>query len=83
MLHVFIGGSGAGGSDFRSQMTQQMLSNPEMLQQALDNPLVQNITSNPDLMRSVMMSNPEMQDLVEVTFFSFCCCVYACSKTEK
>jgi len=47
---------------------QQMMANPEMLQQALDNPLVQSITSNPDLMRSMMMSNPEMQQLVEVQF---------------
>lgn len=49
-------------------MTQQMLNNPEMLRQALDNPLIQNITSNPDLMRSVMTSNPEMQNLMEVIF---------------
>lgn len=49
-----------------TDLRQQMMSNPEMLQQALDNPLVQSITSNPDLMRSVMMSNPEMQNLVEV-----------------
>ena len=45
---------------------QQMMQNPDMLQQALDNPLVQSITSNPDLMRSVMMSHPEMQQLIEV-----------------
>jgi len=58
------GGGGAGG-DFRSQMTQQVLSNPELLRQALDNPLVQSMTSNPELMRSIMMSNPEMQQLME------------------
>ncbi|XP_057308497.1 ubiquilin-1-like [Hydractinia symbiolongicarpus] len=60
-----FGGGGGGGGDFRQQMTQQMLNNPEMLRQALDNPLIQNITSNPDLMRSVMTSNPEMQNLME------------------
>ena len=52
--------------DLRSQMTQQVLNNPEMLRQALDNPLVQSMTSNPELMRSIMMSNPEMQNLMEV-----------------
>ena len=53
----------------RMQMTQQVLSNPEMLRQALDNPLVQSMTSNPELMRSIMLSNPEMQQLMEVRFF--------------
>ena len=48
-------------------MTQQVLNNPEMLRQALDNPLVQSMTSNPELMRSIMMSNPEMQNLMEVS----------------
>ena len=52
-------------------MTQQVLNNPEMLRQALDNPLVQSMTSNPELMRSIMMSNPEMQQLMEVCFMIF------------
>ena len=48
------------------QIRQQMMQNPEMLQQALDNPLVQSITSNPEMMQSIMMQNPQMQQLVEV-----------------
>lgn len=54
--------------DARMNMTQQVLSNPEMLRQALDNPLFQSMTSNPELMRSIMLSNPEMQQLMEVNF---------------
>lgn len=66
----FMGRAGSGASsearnDMRMQMTQQVLSNPEMLRQALDNPLVQSMTSNPELMRSIMLSNPEMQQLME------------------
>ena len=53
------------------QIRQQMMQNPEMLQQALDNPLVQSITSNPEMMQSIMMQNPMMQQLVEVGY-SFC-----------
>ena len=52
------------------QIRQQMMQNPEMLQQALDNPLVQSITSNPEMMQSIMMQNPQMQQLVEVIWKS-------------
>ncbi|XP_066921093.1 ubiquilin-1-like isoform X1 [Clytia hemisphaerica] len=60
-----MGGLGGLGGQNMDSIRQQMMQNPDMLQQALDNPLVQSITSNPDLMRSVMMSHPEMQQLVE------------------
>lgn len=65
LLGMLGSGGGSGGGDLRSQMTQQVLNNPELLRQALDNPLVQSMTSNPELMRSIMMSNPEMQQLME------------------
>jgi len=64
-LMGLLGSGGGGGGSFSSNMTQQVLNNPEMLRQALDNPLVQSMTSNPELMRSIMMSNPEMQQLME------------------
>jgi len=57
-----LGGLGVGNID---QIRQQIMQNPEMLQQALDNPLVQSITSNPEMMQSIMMQNPQMQQLVE------------------
>lgn len=43
-----------------------MMSNPDMLRQMLDNPLIQSLTSNPEFLRNVMMNNPQMQQLVEV-----------------
>lgn len=46
-----------------------MLSNPDYLRQALDNPLVQSLTSNPEFLRTIMMNNPQMQQLVEASFF--------------
>lgn len=54
------------GSDASmSSMRDQMMQNPEMLRQALDNPMVQSIMSNPDIMRSMLTQNPQMQQIME------------------
>ena len=45
------------------------MSNPAQLRQLMDSPMVQSITSNPDLLRSLLLSNPQMRDLMEVKFF--------------
>lgn len=45
------------------------MSNPTQLRQLMDSPMVQSITSNPDLLRSLLLSNPQMRDLMEVKFF--------------
>lgn len=46
-------------------MQRQLMSNPEMLSQIMENPLVQDMMSNPDLMRHMIMANPQMQQLME------------------
>ena len=38
-----------------------------MMRQVLDNPMVQSMMQNPDLMRNMIMSNPQMQQLMEVS----------------
>lgn len=48
----------------------QMMNNPSQLRQLMESPIVQSITNNPDLMRSLLLSNPQMRDLMEV-FSSF------------
>ena len=45
----------------------QLMSNPEMMRQVLDNPMVQSMMQNPDMMRNMIMSNPQMQQLMEVS----------------
>lgn len=50
-------------------MQQELLSNPDMLRQVLDNPLVQQMMNDPDNMRSLITSNPQMQDLMSVSRF--------------
>jgi len=57
------------------------MSNPAQLRQLMDSPVIQSITNNPDLLRSLLLSNPQIRDLMEVNllqrkqkkqrFFSF------------
>lgn len=48
-------------------MQNELLSNPEMLRQVLDNPLVQQMMNDPENMRTLITSNPQMQDLMAVS----------------
>ncbi|KAL4630121.1 ubiquilin-1 isoform X1 [Arapaima gigas] len=52
-------------SELQSQMQRQLISNPEMMAQIMENPLVQSMLSNPDLMRQLILANPQMQQLIQ------------------
>ncbi|XP_028398994.1 ubiquilin-1-like [Dendronephthya gigantea] len=56
--------TGMGMGDMQ-QVQQQLMNNPEMMQQMFENPLVQSMMSNPELIQQMIMSNPQMQQLVE------------------
>ncbi|XP_066466305.1 ubiquilin-4 [Tiliqua scincoides] len=63
-----LGHLGMGSANFmelQQQMQRQLMSNPEMLSQIMENPLVQNMMSNPDFMRQMIVANPQMQQLME------------------
>ncbi|XP_026328028.1 ubiquilin-1-like, partial [Hyposmocoma kahamanoa] len=50
--------------DLQARMQQELLTNPDMLRQVLDNPLVQQMMNDPENMRTLITSNPQMQDLM-------------------
>lgn len=50
--------------DLQARMQQELLSNPDMLRQVLENPLVQQMMNDPENMRTLITSNPQMQDLM-------------------
>ncbi|XP_074933585.1 ubiquilin-1-like isoform X5 [Phalacrocorax aristotelis] len=52
-------------SELQSQMQRQLMSNPEMMVQIMENPFIQSMLSNPDLMRQLIMANPQMQQLIQ------------------
>ncbi len=63
-----LGSFGFGNANFaevQSQIQQEVMSNPNLMRQMLDNPMVQSLMSNPDIIREMMMSNPQMQSLIE------------------
>lgn len=52
-------------SVFNISFIVQMMSNPDMLRQMMDMPLVQQLMSNPDYVRTLLTGNPQMQQLME------------------
>ncbi|GAB0098519.1 ubiquilin-1 [Sergentomyia squamirostris] len=51
--------------DLQARMQNEIMTNPELMRNILDNPLVQQLMNNPDTMRSLITSNPQMQDLMQ------------------
>ncbi|CAN5973946.1 unnamed protein product [Sphagnum jensenii] len=53
-----------GFSDFQ-QAQEQLLQDPNLVREMMSMPIVQNLMNNPDLMRTLIMSNPHMQDIID------------------
>ncbi|XP_033749151.1 ubiquilin-1-like [Pecten maximus] len=63
-----LGNLGMGSANFmemQQRMQREMMSNPEMLRNMMDNPFVQQLMSNPDVMRQMITTNPQMRELME------------------
>lgn len=55
---------GTGLPDF-DQVEQQLTQNPNMIGELMNVPAIQNIMSNPEWMRGLIMNNPQMRDIIE------------------
>ena len=44
----------------------QLMNNPQAMQQMMSSPLMQSLFNNPEMLRSMMMMNPQMRELMEV-----------------
>lgn len=63
-----LGNMGMGSANFmemQQRMQREMMNNPDMLRQMMDNPMVQSLMSNPEVMRQMITSNPQMRELME------------------
>lgn len=60
---------GLGGNfvEMQQRMQQTLLSNPDALRQVMDNPIVQQLMNDPNNVRQLLLSNPQMQDIIEVS----------------
>ena len=68
----FPGLSGLGSFnvvELQQRLQREVMTNPEALRQIVTNPFVQNLMSDANSVRSLFMSNPHMQELVEVYLF--------------
>lgn len=51
--------------EMQQRMQRELVSNPDLLRQLMENPFVQSLMSNPDYMRQLIVGNPQMQQLME------------------
>jgi len=59
---------GMGSSNFmemQQNMQREFNSNPDFMRTMMDNPLVQNLMSNPDVIRQIITSNPQMSEIMD------------------
>jgi ubiquilin len=52
-------------------MQEQMLRNPELMQQMMRSPMMDQLMNDPETMRNMMMSNPQLQAM-----YAYCCCCW-------
>ncbi|XP_064461063.1 ubiquilin-1-like [Ornithodoros turicata] len=52
-------------AEMQQRMQQELMSNPDLLRQLMDNPFVQSLMSNPDYMHQIIVANPQMQQIME------------------
>jgi len=59
---------GMGSSNFmemQQNIQRELDSNPDFMRSMMDNPVVQNLMSNPDVIRQIITSNPQMSEIME------------------
>eukprot|EP01039_Chlorochromonas_danica_P002826 gene2826-3081_t len=60
------GGLGAlGGMPDVNRMQEQLMRNPEVMNQIMNSPMMENLMNNPDLLRNTMLNNPQMQAMLD------------------
>jgi ubiquilin len=54
-----------GGMPDVNRMQELLMRNPEVMQQIMNSPMMDNLLNNPDLLRNTMLSNPQMQAMLD------------------
>ena len=62
-----LGMGSANFMEMQQRMQSEVLGNPDMLRQIMDSPLTQSLMSNPEIMRSLIQANPQMQQVRRAT----------------
>lgn len=56
----------------QARMQRELLSNPETMRQMMDNPIVEQLMSDPNNLRQLITANPLIQDVMEVIIYEIC-----------
>lgn len=59
---------GLGSANFmemQQRMQEGIMNNPDFMRQIMDSPLTQSLMSNPEIVRGLVQSNPQMRQLIE------------------
>lgn len=74
-FHIFFPGGlagleslGMGSANFmelQNRLQTELISNPELLKRVLENPLVNSLMADVDNMKTLIVNNPQMQDLIQ------------------
>ena len=64
-----LGGMGMFGNNNAppdvNRLQEQLLHNPDAMQQIMNSPMMDNLLNNPDLLRNMMLNNPQMQAMLD------------------
>lgn len=58
-----LGMGSANFMEMQQQVQEGMRNNPDFMRQIMDSPLTQSLMSNPEIMRSLIQSNPQMRQV--------------------
>jgi ubiquilin len=49
--------------EMQQQIQSGMMGNPDFMRQVMDSPLTQSLMSNPEILRGLIQSNPQMREV--------------------
>ena len=58
-----LGMGSANFMEMQQQVQEGIRNNPDLMRQVMDSPLTQSLMSNPEILRSLIQSNPQMRQV--------------------
>jgi ubiquilin len=58
-----LGMGSANFMEMQQQIQSGMMGNPDFMRQVMDSPLTQSLMSNPEILRGLIQSNPQMREV--------------------
>ena len=58
-----LGMGSANFMEMQQQVQEGIRNNPDLMRQVMDSPLTQSFMSNPEILRSLIQSNPQMRQV--------------------